>query len=264
MLPLTRVVPKEFVPLAGKPVIQHLIEECCRAGIREVIFIVNKNNRPLLEKYFDPQHARYMRSIKSQPAQRNAADLETLMRTMRFRFVLQQKPLGDGNALLEAKRFIGRGEWFFVSLGDLLVQPSGSYIKEMYQIARKHNGYVLATDKVPPHQVNRYGIVEPAKRLGARLLRVRDIIEKPEPHQAPSNIALIGKYIFDAGIFEELERTAPDKKGEVKLAYAIAAILQKRKKTILAYQIRGRHFDCGDWGGLEIAARKFQPATKPL
>jgi UTP--glucose-1-phosphate uridylyltransferase len=261
LLPISRVIPKEFIPVAGKPVVQHLVEECYRAGIREIVFIVSRNNKKIIEKYFDARHAAYMNSVQNQSVKKNIAGLRLLMEKMKFHYVLQRKPLGDGHALLQARRFIKKGEMFFVSLGDLLVESRDSYIRDMSRAARTHKGYVIAVDEIHPRHVTRYGIIDPAKRISSHLFQVREIVEKPEPTRSPSNIALIGKYIFDDRILEVLNRTKPDARGEIKLAYALEKIIRESDPPVFAYQIRGRHFDCGDWDGLKITASEFKPIT---
>lgn len=259
LLPFTRVVPKELLPVAGRPVIQRLVEECGRAGIREIVLIVNQRNQAMLKQYFNPRHATYMRTSSNPKLKPAIESLENIMETIKFHYVLQPKPTGDGNALLYARHYIPKGQHFFVSMGDLLVEPTVNYIQDMLDAAKRHKGYTLAVDQVPAHHVDRYGIVRQAYRLGPRLWEIGSIVEKPAVGQAPSRMALIGKYILNEKIFKILAQTPEDSKGEVKLAYALEKVLKEKLAPIFAYRIPGRHFDCGDWDGFRETNIKLQP-----
>lgn len=241
-LPITRVVPKELIPLIDRPVIQHIVEECALAGAREIIFVVNHHNGDMVKKYFNSNHARYMYAVADPMVRRGVRNLDRLLKKLQFYFVVQRTLRGDGDAFLAARHFIKKNDVFFASMGDLLLERKGE-MKELARVYVRTGVSAVAVERVPRADVVRYGVI----KTTGRGLRVVDIVEKPTPQAAPSTLALVGKYVLTAEIFEKLAQLRPDAYGEIKLAYALRELAREGK--LLAHQIRGTHYDCGSIPG---------------
>src|SRR3989344_154805 len=243
-LPVTRVISKEMIPLIDKPVIQYIIDECVEAGAHTIIFVVNKNNSNLLRNYLNPAHARHMHRVTIPSIRHEVERLDHLLRSVTFRYVEQKKPLGEGDALLAAQRFIKPDEPFFVSVGDILVRSQPPCFVALARVYQKYRAPVFAVERISRKAVSHYGVIRTSKHVTRSLWRVGGIVEKPHPQDAPSLYAMVGKYVLTPQVFDYLRRIKIGSGAEIKLAYALDTYAAHA--PLYAYETHGTHFDCGD------------------
>ena len=209
LLPLTSVFPKELLPINGKPGIEYILDECLEAGIKEVIFIISKKKEMI-------------------------------------KFVYQNKPLGTGDAVLKAKKFI-KDDYFLMLLpDDLIIKNNCS--SSMIKIHKKYNSSVMASMKVKRNSVTRWGIYKFSKNLDKNNYLIDDVVEKPSIKKAPSNKAVIGRYILPKKIFKKLLKQEPGKGGEIHITDAIQSLIKESEKFI-AHNFSGKYLDCGTMKG---------------
>ncbi len=241
-LPATKAAPKELLPIVDKPLIQYAVEEAIAAGIEELIFVTSSNKRAI-EDHFD-------RNLELESYLETHGQLEKLALVRNILpshvscvYVRQSEPKGLGDAILCARRLVGN-EPFAVLLADDLIDGHGSgAISQMVGFYQDHGGQVLAASRVPMSEVHHYGIVDGVES-GDRAHLVHHVIEKPNEAEAPSDLAVIGRYILDPAIFAVLENAVPGKNGEIQLTDAIAALLSSVPTH--AYQFDGIRYDCGN------------------
>jgi len=242
-LPATKAQPKEMLPVVDKPLIQYAVEEAYAAGIRHMVFVTGRNKRAI-EDHFDTA---YELENELQASGKHA--LLALVRSvqpedMLCSYVRQPRALGLGHAVLCAEH-LTRGQPFAVLLADdLMLGPPGGrpVLAQMVDIFKEHARSVLAVQEVPQDQVRRYGIVA-GDDLGQGLMRVRHMVEKPAPEQAPSRMAVAGRYILTPGIFDCIRRQTHGAQGEIQLTDGIVGLLAS--EAVQAYQYLGKRFDCG-------------------
>lgn len=239
-LPVTKASPKEMLPIVDKPLIQYAVEEAAAAGITEMIFVTGRGKRSI-EDHFDKAY-----ELESELASHGKVKLlkeiqSLLPENLHYSYVRQSEALGLGHAVLCARPLVG-DEPFAVVLADDLIDADVPVLKQMIDLHGQHNSSVVGVQNVPLEQTQQYGIVRP-QSMGVRIHRVGDIIEKPQPENAPSTLGVVGRYVFTPEIFDYLERVTPGTGGEIQLTDAIAAMLEKH--PVLAYEFKGRRYDCG-------------------
>ncbi|AEH25426.1 UTP--glucose-1-phosphate uridylyltransferase GalU [Pyrococcus yayanosii] len=240
MLPITKSMPKEMLPIVDKPVIHYVVEEAIKAGIDDILIITGKGKRTI-EDYFD-------RSFELEYYLREKGKLDELRQVeeigemIDIYYVRQKKPLGLGDAILHAEKHVN-GEPFAVLLGDDIIVSEKPGIGQLIEVTQKKNAPIIGVEKVPWDRVSRYGIIK-GKEIGKGLYTVEDLIEKPSPNEAPSNIAIIGRYILPPEIFDVLKETPPGKDGEIQLTDALRLLV--KDTNLLAKEIEGRRYDVGD------------------
>jgi UTP--glucose-1-phosphate uridylyltransferase len=250
-LPATKVVAKEMLPVLDRPLIQYAVDEAVDAGADTLIFVTNRYKHAIAD-YFDKAY-----ELESKLAQSGKQELlslvqGTLPKNVRCVFVTQPEALGLGHAVLCAKPVVG-DEPFGVVLPDDLIwngAPSSGRpgaLRQMAELAASEDAGVIAVEEVPRDQTDRYGIVD-ATPQSERAARIRLVVEKPKPDVAPSNLAIVGRYILPGRIFQLLEDTKPGAGGEIQLTDAIEALLGEQ--SVLAYRFEGTRFDCGNKLGL--------------
>jgi UTP--glucose-1-phosphate uridylyltransferase len=240
-LPATKNVPKEMLPIFKKPVIQYVVEEAQSAGLKDVVFITNRN-KTIIEDHFD-----YNLALENLLERSGKTELlETVRRTAEMANIItvrQKKQLGLGHAVLCAKEVV-KNEPFAVMVGDDLMFSMEPGIRQLMQVAQSEHMPVVGVMEVPADKVSSYGIIE-ADEFSSGLYRVRDLVEKPKPSEAPSKLAIVGRYVLFPDIFEHLEALKPNKDGEYQLTDALRGLAKKGR--LLAVKIRGQRFDAGDW-----------------
>jgi len=246
-LPLSKTFPKELWPLLNRPVLDYIVKEVRDAGVKEVIF-VNSPGKKIIENYFKPD-----RKMEKVLEKRNKKELLSKLKKdqnnfqdLKFSSVIQKKPLGDGDAILQAKEKIGKDP-FMVSFGDDIVVSKVPCLLQMARVFAKYGQPVIAMKKVAPEKVSLYGALR-LKKIASRTYRVKEIIEKPKPDKAPSNFVVVGKYILTPEIFKYLEETKPIFKGEIILANALEQMI-KDGKMIYGYEFEGDWLECGNVSG---------------
>jgi UTP--glucose-1-phosphate uridylyltransferase len=239
-LPATKASPKEMMPIVDKPLIQYAVEEAVAAGLTEMIFITGRHKRAI-EDHFDKAY-----EIENELASRGKQALLDLVQgvlppNVSCIYIRQPEQLGLGHAVLCAKPVIN-DEPFAVILADDLIDGDPPVVQQMVEVFAREGRSVLGVQEVPRDQTASYGIVR-TTRIDDRLESVEGIVEKPRPEVAPSNLAVIGRYVLTPRIFHHLQRVRPGAGGEIQLTDAIGSLLSEER--ILAYRFRGTRYDCG-------------------
>jgi len=238
-LPATKALPKEMIPIVDKPAIQYIVEEIVSSGIEDILIITGRGKRAI-EDHFDKSFE-LNTTLKEQDRISLLEALADIEKLADIHYVRQKEALGTGHAILKARNHIG-DEPFAVLFGDDLVRSQVPCIKQLINLYEKYNSSILAVQEVPPEKVSSYGVIQ-GKPINDVYL-VEGMVEKPEPAEAPSNFALLGRYIFEPGIFEALERTPTAENGELQLTDAIKGMI--KSKAVYAYRIKGKWFTVGD------------------
>lgn len=251
-LPITKSVPKEMLPIIDKPTIQYIIEEIVASGIEEIL-IINGRNKESIINHFDkvPELEEALRSGGKNDA---LAEVEAITNMARIFSVRQKEAKGLGHAVLCAKEFVG-DEPFAVVLGDDIVYNDGKpALKQMIEVYEAYGASVIGVQQVAPDQVDKYGIVS-GQSVGERVLEVNDLVEKPAVGTAPSNMAILGRYIITPGIFDILEHTGKGAGGEIQLTDGLKTLATMEK--MFAYDFIGKRYDVGDKLGFLQATVEF-------
>jgi len=239
-LPATKASPKEMMPIVDKPLIQYAVEEAAAAGITDMVFVTGRNKRAI-EDHFDKAYE--MENELAAKGKRDLVDLvqQVLPRGCRCIYIRQAEPLGLGHAVLCAQPAIGE-EPFAVILADDLIAAEPPVMAQMAALYRSEQCSILGVEDVPADKTASYGIVSP-EQPGNGLTRIKAIVEKPAPAEAPSTLAVVGRYVLTPGVFRHLAAARPGRGGEIQLTDAIAAILAEER--VLAYRFSGERYDCG-------------------
>ena len=238
-LPATKASPKEMLPIVDKPMIQYGIEEALACKIQEFIIITGKHKRSI-EDHFDYAFE-LEEKLKKSGKDKLLAEINRLNQ-IKLGYIRQGYALGLGHAILCAKPFV-KDEPFAVILSDDIIPPEETLLLDMIKLYRKLKSPVLALEKVPMQEVNRYGVISGDKEWDS-VFRINSLVEKPDPRHAPSNMAIIGRYILTPDIFDILEKAKPGKGGEIQLTDAINVLLQKR--PVYGFLFDGKRYDAGD------------------
>ena len=238
-LPATKASPKEMLPIVDKPMIQYGIEEALACKIQEFIIITGKHKRSI-EDHFDYAFE-LEEKLKKSGKDKLLAEINRLNQ-IKLGYIRQGYALGLGHAILCAKPFV-KDEPFAVILSDDIIPPEETLLMDMIKLYRKLKSPVLALEKVPMQEVNRYGVISGDKEWDS-VFRINSLVEKPDPQHAPSNMAIIGRYILTPDIFDILEKAKPGKGGEIQLTDAINVLLQKR--PVYGFLFDGKRYDAGD------------------
>jgi UTP--glucose-1-phosphate uridylyltransferase len=257
-LPATKAQPKEMLPLVDRPLVQYVVEEAKAAGIERIV-IVTGRGKNAIEDHFDTSF-----ELEKLLEDRGKEDLLAIVREISdmipLAYVRQKQALGLGHAILQAKDLVGH-EPFAVMLGDDIVDSEEPCIGQMMRIFEERGNPVIAVQEVPREETRQYGIVA-GVREGERIVRISGMVEKPSPEKAPSNLAIIGRYILPPEIFQILEETRSDAGGEIQLTAGLATLLDRR--PIDGYLFEGTRYDAGDTLGFLKATVEFALKRKDL
>lgn len=245
-LPATKATPKEMLPVVDKPAIQYVVEEVVRAGLDDVLMVTGRNKSPL-EDHFD-RHYELEDKLEGDEAKRELLDRvrePTDLATIHY--VRQKDPRGLGHAVLCAAQHVG-DESFAVLLGDDLIDERDGLLKQMLDVQRRYGGSVIALMQVPAEQIRMYGCASVEPTSETDVLRVTGMVEKPAPEDAPSDLAMIGRYVLAPEIFDILRATPPGRGGEIQLTDAIEALTHRETDggPVHGVVFRGRRYDTGD------------------
>ncbi|MBY0545361.1 MAG: UTP--glucose-1-phosphate uridylyltransferase GalU [Gammaproteobacteria bacterium] len=240
-LPATKATPKEMLPIVDKPLIQFAVEEAVAAGIKELIFVTSYSKRAI-EDHFDCNH-----ELEAKLEQRGQLELLKIVHNIlppgvTCTYIRQAKALGLGHAVLCAKNQVNNEPFAVVLADDLIEEGSQGCLHEMVDVFTKTQSSIIALEEILPCNTDKYGIVE-LYREAEKYDRISHIVEKPSPEKAPSNLAVVGRYILQPSIFKALEETSPDAKGEIQLTDAISRLLEE--EAIYGYHLTGKRYDCG-------------------
>lgn len=239
-LPVTKASPKEMLPIVDKPLIQYAVEEAIEAGITDMIFVTGRSKRAI-EDHFDKAY-----ELETELELRGKTQMLNVLRDIlpshvNCVYIRQAEALGLGHAVLCAGPVLNDAP-FAVILADDLIDAAPGALTQMIKVYEEQNSSVIAVERVAPNETSYYGIVD-AQEIGTGLLKVEAIVEKPEPALAPSNIAVVGRYILTPAVLSCLKNVKPGKGGEIQLTDGIAALI--RQERVLAYEYQGRRYDCG-------------------
>ncbi|MGW1465511.1 UTP--glucose-1-phosphate uridylyltransferase GalU [Streptomyces sp. NPDC002308] len=246
-LPATKATPKEMLPVVDKPAIQYVVEEAVAAGLSDVLMITGRNKRPL-EDHFDRNYELESALTRKGDAERlqkvqESSDLATM------HYVRQGDPRGLGHAVLCAAPHVG-DQPFAVLLGDDLIDPRDALLSRMVEVQEREGGSVIALMEVDPSQIHLYGCAAVDDTADDGVVRITGLVEKPEPADAPSNLAIIGRYVLDPAVFDILRRTEPGRGGEIQLTDALQLLAADEKigGPVHGVVFKGRRYDTGDRG----------------
>ncbi len=245
LLPLTSVFAKELLPINGKPGIEYILDECIEAGIKEIIFIISKKKQMIKSYFYNDIF--YKKIIKKKKDPRIIKEYKKILKYKKMiRFVYQNKPLGTGDAVLKTKKYITDKYFLMLLPDDLIIKKNCS--KSMINIHKKLKSSVIASMKVNRKSVNRWGIYKLGKKIDKNNFLIKDVVEKPSIKKAPSNQAVIGRYILPKIIFSKLLKQKPGKGGEIHITDAIQLLINQNKKFV-AHNFSGKYLDCGSMQG---------------
>lgn len=239
-LPATKASPKEMLALIDKPLVQYVVEEAVASGIEEVLFVTGRNKRAIEDHFdisFELEALLHEKGKDAELAQvRNIAEMVNIF------YVRQKQALGLGHAILCAREFVG-DEPFAVLLGDDIIDAEKPCLGQLLEVYREYQGTVLALERVPLENISSYGCVK-AELISDKVCEVSDMVEKPKPAEAPSDLAIIGRYVLTPAIFPILEKQEPGKGGEIQLTDAIRKLL--KDEAVYGCIFEGVRHDCGD------------------
>jgi len=257
-LPATKAQPKEMLPIVDKPTIQYIVEEAVQSGIEDIIIVTGRSKRSI-EDHFDKSI-----ELELELEKKGKSDLLELARQAsdlaNIHYIRQKEPKGLGHAILTAKNFIG-DEPFAVLLGDDIIVSETPCLKQMIEVFNEYKTSILGVQQVPLEDVDKYGIVK-AKYIEDRVYKVTDMVEKPDREKAPSNIAILGRYIITPRIFDYLEKQEAGAGGEIQLTDALKKLSQE--EAMYAYDFIGKRYDVGNKMGFLQATVEFALSREDL
>lgn len=245
-LPATKSMPKEMLPIVNKPLVQYGVEESLEAGLSEIGFVTGRGKRAIAD-HFDVSYE-LEHQIAGTSKEQYLNSIRSVMARGSFSFTRQREMRGLGDAILNGKRLIGDEPFGVVLSDDLCVSDvdGPGVLAQMVSLYRQFRCSIVAIQEVPEDQIHKFGVIA-GSQIKADLIQVNNMVEKPDAKDAPSNFAVIGRYILTPDIFDILEKTPPGKNGEIQLTDAL--LTQAQSGCVLAYRFRGRRFDCGSVEG---------------
>jgi UTP--glucose-1-phosphate uridylyltransferase len=258
-LPATKATPKEMLPVLTKPLIQYGVEEALEANIKTMAIITGRGKRAI-EDHFDISYE-LEHQIKDTSKEHLLTEIRSLISQCTFSYTRQVEMKGLGHAILTGETLIGNEPFAVILADDLCTHTQDNVLKQMITIYDKYQCSIVAIEEIPKEETHKYGVI--AGHLVDNTedtYRVTDMVEKPNPEDAPSNMAIIGRYILTPDIFEILKETKPGKGGEIQITDAL--LEQAKQGKVIAYQFKGKRFDCGSVDGFVEATNYFYTKTK--
>ena len=240
-LPATKSIPREMIPLINKPAIQYIVEEVIRSGINNVVMVINKDKRALME-HFD-ENDQLMHALKAQHRDDVAQLLNIIIKRCEYTYIRQRQSLGLGHAVWAARHAVGR-EHVAILLPNEIMLGQSPAITQLIKIAQQEKCSVIAVREVPLDEVSRHGIIHVKKQFSPTLFQVRDLVEKPSQIEAPSNLAVVGRYVLPPGIFDALEDSGSGKNDDMQLTDGLQKLLSAGEK-VFAYKVSGTRYNIG-------------------
>ena len=251
-LPATKAMPKEILPILNKPLIQYGVEEALDGGLDQIAIVTGRGKRAI-EDHFDISYE-LEQQINGTSKENQLQDIRKLINDCTFSYTRQIEMKGLGHAILIGENLIGTAPFGVILADDLCVGEPDAVMSQLVGIFSQHQCNVVAVEKVPPEEVHKYGVIA-GEQIEQGLFLVNDMVEKPNPEEAPSNLAIIGRYILTYDIFDILRETPSGKGGEIQLTDALKT--QASRGQVLAYSFKGRRFDCGSIEGFVEATNFF-------
>lgn len=245
-LPATKAMPKEMLPLVNKPLVQYGVEEAQEAGMNNIGFVTGRGKRAIADHFdisYELEH-----QIKGSGKEELLTSIRGLIENNTFSFTPQHEMKGLGHAILSGKTLVGDNAFAVVLADDFCIgeEAGNGVLKQMAELYKQFRCSIVAIQEVPENETHKYGVIA-GEEMKEGLYRINDMVEKPAPEDAPSNLAIIGRYILTPDIFDIIENTPPGKNGEVQITDAL--MTQAKKGCVLAYKFKGKRFDCGSVDG---------------
>ena len=257
-LPATKAQPKEMLPLVDKPTIQYVVEEAVASGLGEIIIVTGRGKRAI-EDHFDASvELEYY--LADRGKMEELAQIKTISELASVFYVRQNEPRGLGHAILCARPLVGQ-EPFAVFLGDDVVAARTPCMRQLLDVFERYRGPVIAVERVPPERIHRYGVIA-GRLLGDNVYEISDLVEKPTAAEAPSDLAIIGRYVLTPDLFPILAETGEDKSGEIQLTSGLRTL--RARRPMYAVAIEGKRYDTGDKLGFLKATVEFALARPDL
>ncbi|MBY7838685.1 UTP--glucose-1-phosphate uridylyltransferase GalU [Vibrio fluvialis] len=243
-LPATKSMPKEMMPVVNKPLIEYGVEEAIQAGMNEMCVVTGRGKHALMD-HFDKNYE-LEHQISGTAKESLLTDIRMLIDSASFTFIRQNEMKGLGHAILTGRPLVGDNPFAVVLADDLCVNPDQGVLSQMVALYNQFRCSIVAVQEVPESETHKYGVIA-GELIKDDIFRVDDMVEKPEPGTAPSNLAIIGRYILTPDIFDLIEQTEPGKGGEIQITDAL--LKQAKAGCVLAYKFKGQRFDCGSVEG---------------
>ncbi|RTZ80242.1 MAG: UTP--glucose-1-phosphate uridylyltransferase [Gammaproteobacteria bacterium] len=253
-LPATKSIPKEMLPIVNKPLIQYGVEEALQAGMHDIAIVTGKGKHAI-EDLFD-RNAILEKAVAGSDKEQLLEETNRLIEACTFSYTRQKQMRGLGDAILTGEPLVGNQPFGVVLADDLCIgdNEADGVLRQMAEVYAKYRCSVVAIEEVDPSETHKYGVIAGIE-VEPGLYHVKEMVEKPAPEEAPSNLAIIGRYILTPDIFDWLRRTEPGKGGEIQITDALEQ--QAKNGRVLAYRFRGRRFDCGSVHGFVEATNHF-------
>jgi UTP--glucose-1-phosphate uridylyltransferase len=257
-LPATKAIPKEMLPILTKPLIQYGVEEAMSAGMTTIVMVTSKYKQAI-KNHFEP-HTDIEDSIKGTAKESSLDEVNHASSKCNFTYIEQQQMLGLGHAIYTGKPLISNEPFAVILPDDLCTNDGDSVLSQMTKLYEQHPSCcIVAIEEVPMAEVDKYGVIDGELLKGSNdAYRVSSMVEKPAPEEAPTNLAIIGRYILTPEIFSVLENTSPDKNGEIQITDALMTLAKQDK--VVAYKFEGLRYDCGNVKGFIEATNVFAKA----
>ncbi len=256
-LPATKAMPKEMLPIVNKPLIQYGVEEAMEAGVNNIGIVTGRGKRAL-EDHFDVSYE-LEHQISGTSKEKYLADIRNIIDNCSFSYTRQTEMKGLGHAILTGETLIGREPFGVILADDLCVGDDIGVLAQMARIYNKYRCSIVAIEEVPQDEVHKYGVIS-GSELEDGVYVVSQMVEKPDPQEAPSNLAIIGRYILTPDIFDVIRDTPPGRNGEIQITDALQS--QATRNMVLAYRFKGKRFDCGSVEGFVAATNFFYERWK--
>lgn len=251
-LPATKAIPKEMLPVMTKPLLQYGVEEALEAGINTMAIVTGRGKRAI-EDHFDISYE-LEHQIKGTSKEVYLEEIRKVIDACTFSYTRQIEMKGLGHAILTGETLIGEQPFAVVLADDLCDHEEQGVLSQMVDLYNEHRCSIIAVQEVPKEETYKYGVIA-GEFLSDSLVKISDMVEKPEPEEAPSNLAVIGRYILTPDIFDIIRETKPGKGGEIQLTDAL--LIQAKAGKVLAYKFKGKRFDCGSVNGYVEATNYF-------
>lgn len=251
-LPATKSMPKEMLPVVDKPLIQYGVEEALDAGMDNMAIITGRGKRAIsdhFDKNYELEH-----QISGTDKEKYLVDIRSIIDNAVFSYTRQIEMKGLGHAILTGETLIGDQAFAVVLADDLCYSPEQGVLSQMIELYKKYQCSIVAIEEVPADETHKYGVIA-GEEIEAGVIRINDMVEKPAPEDAPSNLAIIGRYILSADIFDVIRETAPGRNNEVQITDAL--LTQAKNGGVIGYKFKGRRFDCGSVSGFMQANNFF-------
>jgi UTP--glucose-1-phosphate uridylyltransferase len=259
-LPATKSMPKEMLPVVNKPLIEYGVEEAMQAGMDNMAIITGRGKRAIAD-YFDTNYE-LEHQISGSGKEKYLEDIRKIINDCVFSYTRQIEMKGLGHAILTGETLIGDQAFAVVLADDLCYSPDQGVLSQMVDLYKKHQCSIVAIEEVPRDETHKYGVIA-GEEIEPGVLRINDMVEKPAPEDAPSNLAIIGRYILTPDIFDIIRQTPPGRNGEVQITDAL--LTQAKQGGVLAYKFKGRRFDCGSVSGfMEAGVFYYENVYKAL